>query len=191
MENNTKSYFRKEALERRNGMSEKERERASLLMTEAVLGHQWFYKADNLLCFVPYGSEIDTRMLLEEAFRKGKKVFVPKVEGEEMHFYRIRSFSDLCEGYKGIMEPVNASECCRYDEDERLSKGESVLMIMPGACFDLCRNRIGYGKGFYDKYLSDKPLLATYTIAVGFACQLFDALPTQETDIKPYQVILK
>ena len=172
-------------------MTVKERNMGNLLVTEAVLGHQWFYRADNFLCFVPYGSEIDTIPLITEALRMGKKVFVPKVEGDVMQFYRIQNLSELSEGYKGILEPTNTLDSTCYKEDERLSKGESVLMIMPGVCFDRYRNRIGYGKGFYDKYLSDKPLLATYTIAVGYACQLFDELPTQENDIRPYQVILK
>ena len=160
-------------------------------MTEAVLGHQWFYRAQNVLLFVSYGSEIDTTELLQEALRMKKKVYVPKVCGEDMEFYRIDDMDGLAEGYKGILEPININPDRRYIEGERMVNGETVLMIMPGACFDKTRNRIGYGKGFYDKYLSDKPDLLTYTIAVGFLCQEFEELPTTENDIKPYQVILK
>lgn len=172
-------------------MSEEERKSGSLLMTEAILGHQWFYRAQNVLLFVSYGSEIDTTELLREALRMNKKVYVPKVCGEDMEFYRINSLDELTEGYKGIPEPTDTTPTRMYIEKERVKLGESVLMIMPGACFDKTRNRIGYGKGFYDKYLSDKPDLLTYTIAVGFACQEFEALPFEENDIKPYQVILK
>lgn len=160
-------------------------------MTEAILGHQWFYRAQNVLLFVSYGSEIDTTDLLQEALRMGKKVFVPKVCEDTMEFYRIDGMEELMEGYKGIKEPSRLTPERRYTEKERLEAGETVLMIMPGACFDKKRNRIGYGKGFYDKYLSDKPDLLTYTIAVGFSCQEFEDLPYEENDIKPYQVILK
>ena len=191
MVNKTKAQFRKEAIQRREALTEAERKRGSLLMTEAVLGHQWFYRAQNVLLFVSYGSEIDTTELLQEALRMKKKVYVPKVCGEDMEFYRIDDMDGLAEGYKGILEPININPDRRYIEGERMVNGETVLMIMPGACFDKTRNRIGYGKGFYDKYLSDKPDLLTYTIAVGFLCQEFEELPTTENDIKPYQVILK
>lgn len=191
MVNKTKAQFRKEAIQRREALTEAERKRGSLLMTEAVLGHQWFYRAQNVLLFVSYGSEIDTTELLQEALRMRKKVYVPKVCGEDMEFYRIDDMDGLAEGYKGILEPININPDRRYIEEERMANGETVLMIMPGACFDKTRNRIGYGKGFYDKYLSDKPDLLTYTIAVGFLCQEFEELPTTENDIKPYQVILK
>jgi 5-formyltetrahydrofolate cyclo-ligase len=60
-------------------------------------------------------------------------------------------------------------------------------MIMPGVAFDPERNRIGYGKGFYDRYLQDKPALRT--IAIGYDCQMVAEIQTEETDVKPMQVI--
>jgi len=63
-------------------------------------------------------------------------------------------------------------------------------MLMPGVAFDGMRNRIGYGKGFYDRYLFDKPALQLRTIAIGFKCQKVEAIPANDNDIKPYQVIL-
>ena len=63
------------------------------------------------------------------------------------------------------------------------------MMLMPGAVFDKMRNRIGYGKGFYDRFLADKENLQLRTIGVGFACQLVEELPSEAWDIKPYQVI--
>ena len=61
---------------------------------------------------------------------------------------------------------------------------------MPGVAFDKQRNRIGYGKGFYDRYLADKEKLQLRTIAIGFQCQLVEAALSDRNDIKPYQVIL-
>lgn len=183
----TKREIRREVLAIRDALSEKERRMGSLKVADRIIGHQWFYQAEHLLVFVSYGSEIDTTEIVEEALRKGKKVYVPKVEGDVMHFYRIGGLSELAEGYKGILEPTGQSE--KYDEKARLAKGERVLMIMPGAAFDMLRNRIGYGKGFYDKYLSDKEDLQIYTIGIGFACQMVEEIIAEETDIKPYQVI--
>lgn len=180
-----KKVLRRQILAMRDSLTEKERQRAALLLTERICGHQWFYLSDVILGFVSYGSEIDTTGILQEAIAGGKQVFVPKVTGEDMIFYRIRSLEELEEGYKGIREPVGNTEVFKYCCEQ----SEKVLMLMPGAVFDKKRNRIGYGKGFYDRYLADKEALQLRTIAVGYSCQQVDSLPCDEWDIKPYQVI--
>ncbi len=62
-------------------------------------------------------------------------------------------------------------------------------MLMPGVAFDKYRNRIGYGKGFYDKYLQDKKELSIRTIAIGHQCQMVEEIPVMDNDIKPGQII--
>lgn len=183
----TKKEIRREILARRDGMDARERQMASLKVADRIIGHQWFYQAQHVLTFVSYGSEIDTTEIINEALKKGKKVYVPKVEGDVMHFYRICALAELQEGYKGILEPDGSTE--RYEEEARLANKERALMLMPGAAFDKYRNRIGYGKGFYDKYLADKADLCNYTIGIGFVCQMVEEIPAEETDIRPYQVI--
>lgn len=180
-----KSVIRGEVLKLRGGLDDEERRKASFLLTERVLGHQWYYLSDIVLGFVPYGSEIDIREILQDALTKGKKLYLPKVEGDDMLFYRIDSLADLEEGFKGILEPKGDTECYVYEETE----AEKTLMLMPGAAFDSMRNRIGYGKGFYDRYLQGKDALQLRTIAVGFQCQLVEKIPAEELDIRPYQVI--
>lgn len=182
-----KKQIRQRVLAARDSMSEQERARASLLLADRIIGHQWFYRAEKLLCFVSFGSEIDTGEIIEEALRKGKKVFVPRVEGEQMEFYRIMALEELQEGYRGIPEPDGISERYEYQPGE----GEQTLMLMPGVAFDKLRHRIGYGKGFYDRYLADKEELQVHTIAIGFQCQLVEEIPSEEQDICPYQVILQ
>ena len=182
----TKKEIRREVLEKRNAMTKEERYRASVMMTERLLGHQWFYLSDTILGFAGYGSEISTEELIAEALKLGKKAYLPKVCGEKMEFYRVHSLQDLTEGYKGIREPMGNTEKYVYDE-ANISK---TLMLMPGVAFDDMRNRIGYGKGFYDRYLSDKPDLQLRTIAIGFKCQHVDEIPVCDNDITPYQVIL-
>ena len=181
--------LRLEALKARDGLSEAERRKGSLLMTERILGHQWFYRSDILLCFASYGSEIDTYDLLNEAIRKGKRAFLPKVtnllEKSEMSFYRLTTLSELSAGYKGIPEPPEIAEKFVFDPDET----EHTLMLMPGVAFDAFRNRLGYGKGFYDRFLTGKNALQLRTIAVGFQCQMVEKIPERDGDIKPYQVI--
>lgn len=195
-----KSKIRKEVLKRREALDEKSRAIASLKLAERIIGHQWFYRSDTLLIFASYGSEIDTTEIILEALRTGKKVYVPKVEGDMMNFYRIRSMDYLRPGYKGIPEPVAQAVIAADNADEHGKRMElyeyvaeempHTLMIMPGVAFDPFRNRIGYGKGFYDRYLADKQELKLRTIAVGFQCQEVEEVPVEESDIKPYQVIL-
>lgn len=181
-----KKELRRLALQRRNALSCEEREAASLRMTDRILGHQWFYRSEKLLLFAGFGSEIDTGMLTEEALRLGKAVYFPRVEGGEMSFYRIFSRKELVSGYRGIPEPAGDSERFLYQEEAC----DRVLMILPGVVFDPYHNRIGYGKGFYDRYLADKPSLRLRTIAVGFRCQMVEEIPADDTDIRPYQVLL-
>lgn len=185
----TKQEIRKEILKKRAGLDEKERERAEVLVTERILGHQWFYLSDTLLSFVNYGTEISTEAIWTEALRLGKKVYMPKVQpgvnGPEMQFYRIYGKNDLSVGYKGIYEPDEKQELFLYDKEAC----EKVLMLMPGVAFDVYKNRIGYGKGFYDKYLTGKEALQLKTIGIGYACQIVPEIPYDKNDIKPYQVI--
>lgn len=184
-----KADIRRQVLAARGALSSAERERARILLTERILGHQWFYRSDNLLGFASCGSEIDTGEILKEALRMGKRVYLPKViekpETKKMVFLRIGSPDELLPGYRGIPEPGAGAEAFEYREEE----AENVLMLMPGVVFDGFRNRIGYGAGFYDSYLADKPALQLRTIAVGFRCQLVDEIPFEEHDIRPYQVI--
>jgi len=185
-----KRTLRKQILAQREALSPKEREKAKFLITERICGHQWFYLSDTILGFVSYGSEIDTTEILQEAFRLGKKVYLPKVESatsaeSSMHFYRVEALEELQEGYKGIREPKGDTEIFTYRPEEV----DKVLMLMPGAVFDRLRNRIGYGKGFYDRFLADKEALQLRTIGLGYQCQLVEELTGEEWDIRPYQVI--
>lgn len=188
-EQRSKKAIRQAALAARDGLSEEERKRGSLLLTERILRHQWFYGAGEILCYVSCGSEISTREIMEEALRLGKRVYVPKVlagsEPAEMAFYEIDSLEKLKKGYKGIPEPEGNTERYEYTPE----RAEHTLMLMPGVAFDRKRNRVGYGGGFYDRYLADKENLQLHTIAVGFQCQMVEEIPEETADVKPYQVI--
>lgn len=184
-----KETLRRDAVIRREALSVEERARASVLLTERLAGHQWFYGAKYLLGFVSYGSEIDTHPILEEALRLGKQVYVPKVDEKHMLFYRLFSMKDLRPGYRGIPEPQGDTEVFDYAKCRQNQEIDRVLMLMPGLAFDLSRNRIGYGKGYYDRYLEGKEELQLRTIAVGFRCQMVEQVPSEAYDKKPYQVI--
>ncbi len=187
----TKQEIRRQVLRLRDALSQEERKRGAVLLTERILGHQWFYGSDRLLAFASHGSEIDTSAIIQEALRLGKQVYLPKVCGKcgepegGMEFYQIRSLGELQEGYRGIKEPEGVTARYCYSPE---TAGRSLL-LMPGVAFDRCGNRVGYGKGFYDRYLEGKEALQMRSVAVGFCCQMVEEIPAQGTDIRPCQVI--
>ena len=181
-----KRKIRKEILVKRASIPSEKRRLADMFIADRIIGHQWFYRAQVVLGFVNYDSEISTKEILEETLLKGKKLFLPKIEGDVMIFYLVESLDDLTEGYKGIPEPKGDTQVFDYE----YYKDSRILILVPGVAFDIYGNRMGYGKGFYDRFLADKELLQTYSIAIGYKCQQVEILPVDKHDIKPYQIIL-
>jgi len=181
-----KRNIRKEILQKRAAIPLEQRKMADIVIADRIIGHQWFYRSEVFLGFVNYNTEISTIDILTEALNKGKKLFLPKIEENSMNFYRVNSLNELKEGYKGILEPKGDSE--RFDYS--IYKDARLLILIPGVAFDVYGNRMGYGKGFYDRFLADKEILRTYSVGIGYKCQQVDLLPVDELDIKPYQVIL-
>lgn len=181
MEN--KKIIRKRIINKRNMVSEEERDAWSKRICDIFMQTEEYKNAGSLLCFIPYQSEVDIIPVIEDAIGTGKKVYAPLVEGEDMNFYQIESIRELKLGYKGILEP---------DKDISLAYPKTCntdLMIMPGVAFDEKCNRIGYGKGFYDKYISKG--FAGKRIAVAFDLQIVKegTFEVEETDILPQCVI--
>lgn len=111
-----------------------------------------YRKADLIGLYASYRRETSTFDIIKNAVSNGKCVAVPKVtdtENKSMDFMRINSLSELDEGYKGIPEPSKACEKI-YPADY-----QNILMVVPGLCFDLNGCRLGYGGGFYDRFLAD------------------------------------
>lgn len=149
----------------------------SKVINQKVIHHPWFLNASEILCYMDHRMEVSTKMMILEAFRMGKKVAIPKVHQDTMEFYYIDDIHDVKEGYFGIREPKN----------HFAANGEHALMIMPGVAFDRKCNRIGYGKGFYDKYVTGKSIQRI--IALAFEYQIVESVPTQEHDVRPELII--
>ena len=173
----SKKDIRRRVLTKRSEMKGKEWEENSYRIYEKVVAHPFFLNADTVYCYVDYRREVGTRNIIEKAWKLGKKVAVPKVEGAEMNFYYIHSFDDLKCGYKGILEPDILNP----------AQGESGLIIFPGAAYDRHCNRIGYGGGYYDKYMGKHEGLQS--IALAFECQIEEHIPAEIHDIKPDIII--
>lgn len=183
-----KKRFRTEALTTRNSLTAEQHKRNSDRIIRKLISLPCYREADAILTYISFRSEVDTFPLLEQAFADEKAVFAPKVLGKEMAFYRIFSRDDLAAGYQGILEPVGGMlfETWRNDQTS-----QRVLICLPGAAFDRSCHRIGYGGGFYDRYLGDTacPQMKCVTAALSFNCQIFEEIPWEAHDIRPKQII--
>lgn len=109
-----------------------------------------FLQSDVILTYVSSEIEVDTREIIEYSLKVGKKVAVPVSISDDfsLKFYFINSMNDLHVGYFSILEPdVNICELCN------VNKLSSLLCIVPGLAFDFSGHRVGYGKGYYDRFL--------------------------------------
>lgn len=184
----TKARIRREILALRDAMTGKERYRKSKEIMARAMDTLWYKEADIVLAYISYRSEVETESLIQDALSQGKKVYCPKVEGDEMNFYEIFSMQDVEEGYCGIREPQGKKE---RKFVPGLARGGKCLMILPGSAFDEERNRMGYGKGYYDRYLerNGDGCGGIKLIGVCFSCQLQKRIPADSYDKKADMVI--
>lgn len=177
-----KKEIRKKALQLRNELKDDYRVQADDSIYHRLTDLECYRQAKIILAYVAYKSEVNTRRILEKALEDGKKVAVPKVLDKNgiMEFYEIRSLQELATGYQGIGEPdISEKEPIAL---EKLWK--ETLMIMPGAAFDRKCNRIGYGGGFYDRYLN-RCSRHIRTVAVCYEIQLVQGIAAEPFDVKP------
>ena len=152
---------------------------ASLRVLEQFKELPAYKEAALLLAYVDAKREVETRLLMQQAWKDGKKVAAPRVDGNGiMHYYYVESLEDLEPGSFGIMEPKKDCPLCETEEG---------LLLMPGVAFDEKCHRIGYGGGYYDRYLEKHPGLVH--IALAFEFQIFDAVPFEEHDILPEMIV--
>lgn len=183
-----KKTLRKQALALRNKLSEEERHKKSGRIIQTLSSLDCYKHSDIILTYVEYLSEVSTTPCIKRALSENKQIFVPKVTGKDMDFYRIGSLSQLSEGYKGIREPWDITTPFTGGGD--YDKAD-VLMLMPGAVFDRFHHRIGYGMGFYDRYLEYLYTsgISVYTAALCYECQMFSEIPYDIHDRYPDIII--
>jgi 5-formyltetrahydrofolate cyclo-ligase len=150
----------------------------SLRITEALTQLPEYRNAERIMAYADYNHEVITRYIIEQAWKDGKEVAVPKVFGKDMVFYRLTDFSQLESGYFGIPEPKEDGETVSWEE---------AMMVMPGVAFDINCNRVGYGGGFYDRFLEKHPYITR--VAVAFEFQMMSEVPVEPTDISPEIIV--
>ena len=167
-----KKELRKKIREQKRAMTPERIEEASRKLGELFRATELYRNAKTVYGYLPYNQEVRTVPMLEQALADGKRVAVPKVYGDEMKFIYLTDLTQVAEGYAGIPEPV---------ADGPVADDPTALVLMPGLAFDKEGHRIGYGGGFYDKFLAQEPNHPTIALCYDF--QMLGQLPTEEFDI--------
>ncbi|MEQ8153593.1 MAG: 5-formyltetrahydrofolate cyclo-ligase [Clostridiaceae bacterium] len=175
-----KKQIRENVMKTRDNLESGVKMKYEKRITEVLTNSPLYNSAEKIFIFVAFGSEVSTMEIIEDAFNKGKKVYVPKVYSREriMKAIQINSVRDLKPGVFGILEPESGEELI----------GELDLIIMPGVAFSKSGDRIGYGGGFYDKFLESIGE-GVKKVAIAFSLQVLEKLPQEPFDQKVDYII--
>ena len=182
MNKEEKKDLRNIILNKRNSIDNNTKEEMDREIFNRLINLDLYKEGKNIFIYLSFGSEIDTNPIIDRALEDGKEVYIPKVykSNKEMKAIRLNSFEDLEENSMGILEPK--------DDSNFIDKENIDLIIVPGAVFDLEGNRIGYGGGYYDRFLSnikDK----RNKVALAYDLQIVENIEAEEHDIKVDYII--
>ena len=167
-----KKELRRMIREKKRAMTEEQIVAASRRLGALFAKHPLYRTARTIYGYLPYNQEVRTVPMLEQAMKDGKRVAVPKCYGEEMRFIYMDDLSKVEKGYANIPEPI---------ADEPVAEDPTALVLMPGMAFTTDGKRMGYGGGFYDKFLAAEP--GHPTVALCYDFQMVEDLPTEDYDI--------
>ena len=174
MTSEEKRAFRRDMLTRRRNFPAVKLGSCSRFIARRITASEEYKNADTLLCFIPTEIEVDTHFIIDRAFADGKKVATPRCAAEDisMDFFFISGYSDLHKGKFDILEPrEQCEECTDFSHS---------LCITPALCCGKDGSRMGYGRGYYDRFLKRYDGVSCAVIFEDF---LFDSIPCEPTDV--------
>ena len=177
MQSTNKKMTRNTIKEMRLALKKEEVMECSKACVSKVLQFPELIEAKTVCVYMPTGNEIDTTEIIRYCKANGKRLAAPRVNGDTMEFYYFTDETDMEQGAYDIWEPTGTEAV----EDEE------SLVIMPGVAFDLSCNRIGYGKGYYDRYLSAHPHMKKVALAYDF--QIVGRIKREVHDVRPDVVV--
>lgn len=173
-----KKALRHQIREQKKAMPESEIMNRSEKLARLFTSTEAYRNAKSVYGYLPYNQEVRTVAILQKALDDGKRVAVPKVYGDTMKFLWLDDLSRVEKSEMGIPEPI---------ADEPVADDPTALVLMPGVAFTQNGDRMGYGGGYYDRFLAAEP--DHPTIALCYEFQMVESLPTEEFDI-PVDVVL-
>lgn len=176
--NMDKSEIRKEMLDKRASLTQDKVKEISQMICIAVRVLESYKTAKNVCLYMPIKNEVDVRYVMEDARHEGKDIWLPKVNGKNMDFYSYGMNTKLIKGSYGILEP---------DSNEILIPDKKTFIVMPGAAFSEKHDRIGYGGGYYDRFLNKHNMCMTAAVCYNF--QILPQIPVESYDIRPDVIV--
>jgi len=174
-----RSRMRRSVLARRDHMSPAERDAGSERIVASLVSLPIFLEKSHFFIYCHFRSEVRTNTLLACCLETGKTVSVPMSQPKEARMQAVMltdPIRDLAPGYMGIPEPLPS-----LAGDRRVEPATIEVAVIPGSVFDRCGHRLGYGMGFYDRFLVQAP--RAIRIGLAFSCQMVDRIPAQSHDV--------
>lgn len=177
-----KKELRIRVLNIRENISKVEKDLKDNIILEKLFESNLYKNSNNIFVYISFRDEINTIKLIEKAFLDNKNVYVPKVYNSNkiMKAIKIDSLDNLEKNKMGILEPKN--------DNLSIDKNNIDLIIVPGAVFDEEFNRIGYGGGYYDRYLEEISY-KNNKIALAYDFQIISKIEAEDHDIKMDYII--
>ena len=175
-----KTGLRRKMLESRKALCAKDYMEKSLVIQQKLLSTEEFSRANVLALYYSIHNEVDTHKIIENCLDSGKIVLLPTVHDGRMIFRELKGFSCLHKGKFGIPEPPATNEALAPDQAD--------MIVLPGIAFDKKGQRVGYGKGFYDKCLHHLEGQGKL-VAVCYDFQLVEKIAGEPHDVKVDMII--
>ena len=172
-----KNSLREQFLKKRKELTKSKLITNSRQIKQLLFSTTWYRSASKILFYVSFNNEVSTHEMIKDALLNGKTVLVPKCDTEKntLCISHLIHWADLEKGAYSILEP--RQDCLRV-----VPVSSVDLIIVPGVVFDTKGNRIGYGKGFYDRLLQEAK--NAYSIGLAFESQIIESIPSEEHDEK-------
>lgn len=171
-----KNLIREELMDIRGKLGKDEHKKKSRQVVKKLMDSNFYKDANNIMIFISFKNEIDTHEFIKKAIEDGKNIFVPITipDGRKLKPSHLKNFNELEPGFYNILTPKE--EFIRYIDPKDLD-----LIIVPGLGFDKSGYRVGFGGGYYDRFLSN--LKNVKKISIAFDFQILDKVPKDSFDI--------
>ena len=171
-----KTALRKHLLEKRDAISAELRDILSKNIHQNLKHISSYINSQNIACYFPIGSEVDTYAIMLDILRQNKCLLLPRIVNDNLMFYNVPSLEKLEKGNFGIMEPKDS--CKKADKID--------CVLIPTIGVSKLGIRLGYGKGYYDKFLSSTDAVK---ISLTYSKQIVKIIPSDSHDIKMNWVV--
>jgi 5-formyltetrahydrofolate cyclo-ligase len=178
----TKRELRQTLGKLRDVLTPDEQQELSKAVSDRLFCMEVYKQCDMVFTYLSFRSEVHTKEIIGQALADGKKVYLPRIKQKDMNFYEMNDLDSLITSHYGIPEPPEEEKTRFIGINE--NTGYQKLMLLPGLAFDPQGNRIGYGAGYYDKYLSKYEENYFYKIALAYDLQVINRIEADVFDIK-------